>query len=116
MSDACAVIADVIRAHRIIRCSVTDLDTSQQWGMCDGCDFKSEPVPIKGVVWDVLVQDISAVHLAEMVDAALGGLTREISQATRNCSYPGGGGPCEGKHHGRWVTDWTPEERSATDD
>jgi hypothetical protein len=53
-----------------------------------------------------------AEHVAAAVDAALGGLTREVSQATRQCSYPGGGGPCEGKNHGRWVSGWTTEEAS----
>lgn len=51
-------------------------------------------------------------HVAAEVDKALGGLTREVSQATRNCSYPGSDGPCVGKWHGRWVSGWTPEVAS----
>ena len=110
MSDAQQVIANVIRTHRIIRCSVTDPDTSQQWGMCDGCDFRSEPVPIKGVVWDVLAQDISAVHLAEMVDASLGGLRTQ----EREIDYGLGILGVERRKQVRWVSGWTPEERSET--
>lgn len=53
-----------------------------------------------------------AEHVAAEVDKALGGLAREVSQATRMCSYPGSDGPCVGKHHGRWVGGWTPEEAS----
>lgn len=50
-----------------------------------------------------------ATHLAVEIDKALGGLRREVSKGTRMCSYPGSGGPCEGKDHGRWVSGWTPE-------
>lgn len=51
-------------------------------------------------------------HYWELVDKELPrlGLTREHSQATRNCSYPGGGGPCEGRHHQRWVSAWAPAD------
>ena len=100
MSDAKQVIADVLAGH-------DHWDYAGALHCRCGAEFEGcTEEAVKG--W--------GLHLAEMVDAALGGLTREISQVTRNCSYPGGGGPCEGKHHGRWVTDWTPEERSVTDD
>lgn len=45
-------------------------------------------------------------HQADTVIAALGGLTREVSQASRICSLPGG--PCVGMHHARWVSGWLP--------
>ena len=54
--------------------------------------------------------EIDPEETAAEVVAALGGLTREVSQATRNCSYPGSDGPCVGKHHGRWVSGWTRQE------
>lgn len=49
-------------------------------------------------------------EVASAVVDALGGLEREVSQATRQCSYPGSDGPCVGKHHGRWVSGWSPED------
>ena len=53
------------------------------------------------------------VHVtAADIKARARGLTREVSQATRMCSYPGSDGPCVGKHHGRWIGGWTPEEAS----
>lgn len=50
--------------------------------------------------------EIDPEETAAEVVAALGGLTREVSQASRICSFPGG--PCVGKHHARWVSGWLP--------
>ena len=45
-------------------------------------------------------------NLAQHADEI--GLKRETSHATRQCSYPGSGGPCEGHAHTRFVTGWEP--------
>ena len=45
-------------------------------------------------------------HLAQHAEEL--GLKRETSHATRQCSYPGSGGPCEGHAHTRFVTEWEP--------
>lgn len=87
-NDAQAVIAGVLSKHRW---------NGNLLKICKGCN------------WPGLGANF-VDHQAEMVDAALGRLAREHSKATRNCNYPGSDGPCVGKHHGRWVSDWTPEE------
>lgn len=65
-------VAEVLRKHRIERCSVATADYHYQWGRCTGCDFESEYSPIKGVNWDELQADILAAHLSLAVLDALG--------------------------------------------
>jgi len=61
---------EVIAAHRIERCSVSTTEFAYQWGRCTGCDFASEYVPLKGVDWPQLQQEISAAHGVEALAAA----------------------------------------------
>lgn len=81
MSDAKQVIAEVIRSHRpsMLRCYPMKCRCGSEY-----TDFH--------------------VHLAEMVDAALGGLTRETNTRT---GIPGVN-PDDLPNKSRWVTDWTP--------
>jgi len=58
-------LAEVVRKHRIERCSVSSVNESQQWGRCLGCDFESQPVPLKGINWDQLQFEIAAFHVSE---------------------------------------------------
>lgn len=92
MHDAQKLFAEVHRQHAEVYCRFTQrhVCTCEQWDDTSSIDHSE--------------------HFAAELDDALGGLTREVSQATRMCSYPGSGGPCEGKAHGRWVSPWTPEE------
>lgn len=120
-SSAVAVIADMIRAHQIERRSVSSPDESHQWGRCTGCDFESPSVPIRGVNWEQLAGEIATEHQAEMVDAALGGLSREVIHYSGYEAASGSG--CEISTYtkkrtvyrwfSKWTAEgWTPEERS----
>lgn len=66
------LIADVVRKHRIERCSVSSRTESHQWGKCPGCDFESYTFPIKGINWDLLAQEILADHVSAEIVKALG--------------------------------------------
>jgi len=99
MSDAQKLIAEVLRAHTDEGRLFTLGDSDWHVVMCQcGKEFG----PPHGI-------GDHAEHVAAEIDKALGGLGREVSKGTRMCSYPGSGGPCEGKDHGRWVSGWTPE-------
>ena len=98
LTDAQKIMAEVAAAHRLHYndCAVKDAD----FYTCE-CGMKT---PLGDGVhaewWDK--------HLAVEIDKALGGLRREVSKGTRQCSYPGSGGPCEGHAHTRFVTEWEP--------
>lgn len=76
---------------------------------CTGCDWVGEGFLHEG--HDAHVSDLLIAYLrdnlAQHADELR--LKRETSHATRQCSYPGSGGPCEGHAHTRFVTEWEPK-------
>lgn len=96
-SSAVAVIADVLTEH---------------YPAFDDRGHINGTVPGNGA-WDCgcglvigTTQAECVAHVAEMVDAALGGLTRQTVESSAALS----GEPTRYVH--RWVAAWTPEERS----
>ena len=59
-------LAEVIRQHRIERCSVSSPTQSQQWWRCTACDFESHSFPLKGINWEFLQNEIAADHIADV--------------------------------------------------
>lgn len=92
MSDAQQVIADVASRHQLVK-----HDRRAWWCACGADCLNTE------FGW--------SEHLAEMVDAALGGLRTQ----EREIDYGLGILGVERRKQVRWVSGWTPEERSATD-
>ena len=114
-----AVIADAIRRHRLIDYWPSELDRLQKTRLKRECDC-GWTSPERDCTWTD-----HPTHLAEMIDATLGGLTRE---SINKPEFRETGVMLPNPMIGdldliperrlyfipsvRWVSGWTPEERS----
>lgn len=103
--DIEARIAEVLRAHRIERCSEVSPTDAIQWGRCVGCDSPvSGTFPIAGMDWDRLANAIAADHLAAVLVKELGLKQERIVRTIK------GEDSTRREHMSRYVADWSRDE------
>ncbi|AVO21685.1 hypothetical protein I5I01_gp80 [Mycobacterium phage MooMoo] len=104
-SEAQNLIADVMGKHRLERGVRMGRVRRVEWWVCLECGWESEKFDLNDPEVAREIEQVKRAHVAEEVDKALGGLTRETVPAREGWILPPGW--IGDRTAARWVSGWS---------